>query len=67
MVNQLVSSTAGTAVLYSSMLVYLALGMTTTQYALRQSLDAIFVGEGAGFTWQRHVSADCLHSLQQTQ
>lgn len=55
MLNDLVSTTAGTAVLYSSMLVYLALGMTTTQYALRQSLDAIFFGEGAGFTWRRHV------------
>jgi hypothetical protein len=57
MLNDLVSTTAGTAVLYSSMLVYLALGMTTTQYALRQSLDAVFFGEGAGFTWRRHVSA----------
>jgi hypothetical protein len=56
MLNDLVESTVGTAILYSSMLVYLALGMTTTQYALRQSLDAIFVGEGAGFTWRRHVS-----------
>lgn len=56
MLNNLVSTTAGTAVLYSSMLVYLALGMTTTQYALRQSVDTILVGEGAGFTWRRHVS-----------
>lgn len=56
MLNDLVESTVGTAVLYSSMLVYLALGMTTTQYALRQSLDTIFFGEGAGFTWRRHVS-----------
>jgi hypothetical protein len=55
MLNDLVSTTAGTAVLYSSMLVYLALGMTTTQYALRQSLDTIFFGEGASFTWRRHV------------
>lgn len=56
MSNDLVDTTWGTVVLYSSMLVYLALGMTTTQYALRQSLDAIFVGEDAGFTWRRHVS-----------
>lgn len=56
MLNDLVESTVGTAILYSSMLVYLALGMTTTQYALRQSLDTIFFGEGAGFTWRRHVS-----------
>lgn len=57
MVNDLVQGTVGTAVLYSAMLVYLALGMTTTQYALRQSLDLIFAGEGASFTWRRHVSA----------
>jgi len=57
MVNDLVQGTAGTAILYSCMLVYLALGMTTTQYALRQSLDLIIVGEGAQFTWRRHVSA----------
>jgi hypothetical protein len=56
MSNDLVSTTAGTVVLYSSMLVYLALGMTTTQYALRQSLDSVLVGEDAGFTWRRHVS-----------
>lgn len=56
MSNDLVSTTWGTVVLYSSMLVYLALGMTTTQYALRQSLDTIFVGEDASFTWRRHVS-----------
>jgi hypothetical protein len=56
MLNDLVQGTAGTVLLYTSMLIYLALGMTTTQYALRQSLDAILVGEDAAFTWRRHVS-----------
>lgn len=56
MVNDLVQGTVATCVLYGCMLVYLALGMTTTQYALRSSLDLVLVGEGAGFTWRRHVS-----------
>jgi hypothetical protein len=57
MVNQLVQGAPATAVLYGAMLVYLALGMTTTQYALRASLDLMLAGEGAPFTWRRHVSA----------
>ena len=38
------------------MLLYLALGMTTTQYALRQSLDLLLLGEeNPPFTRQRQV------------
>lgn len=59
LLNDLVSGPAATAVLYGCMLIYLALGMTTTQFALRASLDLIFAGEGAAFTWRRHVSRAC--------
>ncbi|KAF6264352.1 hypothetical protein COO60DRAFT_177404 [Scenedesmus sp. NREL 46B-D3] len=44
MVNQLVTDRAATAALYGIMLLYLALGMTTTQYALRASLDLMVLG-----------------------
>lgn len=56
MVNTLVTGKAATAGLYGCMLLYLALGMTTTQYALRASLDLMVVGEDAPFTWFRQVS-----------
>lgn len=55
MVNTLVTGRAATAGLYGCMLLYLALGMTTTQYALRASLDLMVVGEDAPFTWLRQV------------
>eukprot|EP00882_Tetradesmus_deserticola_P021587 GHRQ01023369.1.p1 GENE.GHRQ01023369.1~~GHRQ01023369.1.p1 ORF type:complete len:212 (+),score=81.99 GHRQ01023369.1:248-883(+) len=55
MVNQLVTGRAATAALYGTMLLYLALGMTTTQYALRASLDLMVFGEEATFTWRRQV------------
>eukprot|EP00878_Enallax_costatus_P003116 GHUV01003315.1.p1 GENE.GHUV01003315.1~~GHUV01003315.1.p1 ORF type:complete len:487 (+),score=112.67 GHUV01003315.1:283-1743(+) len=55
MVNTLVTGRAATAGLYGCMLLYLALGMTTTQYALRASLDLMVVGEDAPFTWFRQV------------
>jgi hypothetical protein len=42
------------------MMVYLALAMTTTHYALRKSLDAALLGPGAPFTWLRHVSLTLL-------
>jgi hypothetical protein len=46
------------------MLLYLALGMTTTQYALRASLDTLLLGEGAPFTRRRQVvlTALCIGS-----
>jgi hypothetical protein len=56
MVNELVTGRAATAALYGIMLLYLALGMTTTQYALRASLDLMVFGEEATFTWTRQVS-----------
>jgi hypothetical protein len=56
MVNTLVHGHWALAVLYGCMLMYLALGMTTTQYALRASLDLMVVGENAPFTWKRQVS-----------
>jgi hypothetical protein len=56
MVNELVAGRAATAALYGIMLLYLALGMTTTQYALRVSLDLMVFGEEAAFTWTRQVS-----------
>lgn len=55
MVNSLVSGRAATVALYGIMLLYLALGMTTTQYALRASLDLMVFGEDAPFTWTRQV------------
>lgn len=55
MVNQLVNNRLVCSVLYGSMLVYLALGMTTTQYALRASLDLMIWGEEATFTWRKQV------------
>jgi hypothetical protein len=57
MVNELVVGRAATAALYGVMLLYLALGMTTTQYALRASLDLMVFGEDATFTWTRQVRA----------
>ncbi|WIA15022.1 hypothetical protein OEZ85_001723 [Tetradesmus obliquus] len=55
MVNELVAGRAAVAALYGIMLLYLALGMTTTQYALRASLDLMVFGEEATFTWRRQV------------
>lgn len=55
MVNALVSGRAATALLYGCMLLYLGLGMTTTNYALRSSLDLMLLGPGAPFTWSRQV------------
>eukprot|EP00879_Flechtneria_rotunda_P030662 GHRR01033328.1.p1 GENE.GHRR01033328.1~~GHRR01033328.1.p1 ORF type:complete len:419 (+),score=127.36 GHRR01033328.1:532-1788(+) len=55
MVNELITGRVATAALYGCMLLYLALGMTTTQFALRQSLDLMVVGEDAQFTWLRQV------------
>jgi amino acid permease len=55
MVNKLVDGRAATLALYGGMLVYLALGMTTTQFALRQSLDVLLVGEGAPFSRRRQA------------
>ncbi len=43
------------AALYGLSAGYLALGMTTTQYALRASLDLMFVGPDAPFTWRRQT------------
>uniref|UniRef100_A0A383VGQ9 Amino acid transporter transmembrane domain-containing protein n=1 Tax=Tetradesmus obliquus TaxID=3088 RepID=A0A383VGQ9_TETOB len=56
MVNELVAGRAAVAALYGIMLLYLALGMTTTQYALRASLDLMVFGEEATFTWRRQVA-----------
>jgi sodium-coupled neutral amino acid transporter 11 len=42
------------------MLVYLALSMTTTHFALRKSLDALLAGPEAPFTWLRHVALTLL-------
>jgi hypothetical protein len=58
MVNELVTGRAATAALYGIMLLYLALGMTTTQYALRASLDLMVFGDEATFTWTRQVSTN---------
>lgn len=62
MVNELVAGRAAVAALYGIMLLYLALGMTTTQYALRASLDLMVFGEEATFTWRRQVRRQ--HSMQ---
>ncbi len=37
------------------MLVYLSFGMTTTQYALRTSLELMLFGERAPFSWRGMV------------
>ena len=42
------------------MLLYLALGVTTTQFALRRSLDALLAGEDAPFTRRRQVALTAL-------
>jgi hypothetical protein len=60
MVNHIVQGRGPILVLYGTMLLYLSLGMTTTQFALRQSLDLMFVGEGAPFTWARQLSMTTL-------
>ncbi|KAI8464659.1 MAG: transmembrane amino acid transporter protein-domain-containing protein [Monoraphidium minutum] len=61
MVNRLVEGRAATLVLYGGMLLYLALGMTTTQYALRRSLDLALTGEeDPPFTRQRQVALTAL-------
>lgn len=46
---------AACVALYGAMLLYLSLGMTTTQYALRASLDLLWFGDHAPFTWTKQV------------
>lgn len=46
------------------MLLYLATGMTTTQYALRVSVDALLFGEGAAFNRRRQVCSVCRQRLR---
>jgi hypothetical protein len=60
MVNHIVQGRGPVLALYGTMLLYLSLGMTTTQFALRQSLDLMLVGEGAPFTWARQLSMTTL-------
>ncbi|GBF99780.1 amino acid transporter [Raphidocelis subcapitata] len=60
MVNHIVEGRVPTLCLYGAMLLYLALGMTTTQYALRISLDTLLLGEGAPFTRRRQVALTAL-------
>lgn len=61
MVNKLVDGRVATFTLYGGMLLYLALGMTTTQYALRQSLDLLVLGEqNPPFTRRRQVALTSL-------
>eukprot|EP00877_Chromochloris_zofingiensis_P007157 jgi/Chrzof1/2695/Cz11g25150.t1 len=55
MVNQIVDGKAACVALYGAMLLYLSLGMTTTQYALRASLDLLWFGDHAPFTWTKQV------------
>jgi sodium-coupled neutral amino acid transporter 11 len=60
MVNPIIVGRAAGLGLYVGMLVYLALAMTTTHYALRKSLDAALFGADAPFTWVRHVTLTVL-------
>jgi hypothetical protein len=56
MVNHIVQGKVPCVLLYGAMLIYLSLGMTTTQYALRATLDLVVSGPDAPFTWARQVT-----------
>lgn len=56
LVNPILEGRLQMAALYALMVVYLAVSMTTTQFALRACLDQLLLGPDAPFTWTRQVA-----------
>lgn len=55
LVNDVLPGAGPRLALYATMALYLCVGMTTTQFALDASVDALMLGDDPPFTWTRQV------------